>query len=377
MEGDEFWLRLALIPGLGAAQLRAVVARLGHCQSAEVAQLRALGLSREQCQAFLHPNSQRLTQAERWLAAPQHRLLTCHHPEYPEALRSLQDAPPLLFIAGDVALLNAPQCALVGSRQATTYGIRWGDCFAHQLAASGLVITSGLAVGIDGIGHRAVLAEGGKTVAVLGNGLQTPYPRCHQGLAERIIASGGLLVSEYLPDTPPLPGYFPQRNRLISGLSLGVLVVEASLRSGSLITARHALEQGREVFALPGPLDSENSQGCHQLIRQGAWLVSQPSELLEVLNSSLHWLPLTVPAPPSAPPMAVESSEAPPCLDLLDKVDNETTPIDVVAERAGQPLPEVVKKLIELELAGWITAVPGGYVQRKRTSHVRRLDVPI
>jgi DNA processing protein len=353
---------------------------LGHIRSAEIGQLSAVGLSREQCQAFLHPNSQRLTQAERWLANPQHRLLTRHHQEYPATLHSLQDAPPLLFIAGDAALLNAPQCALVGSRQATPYGIHWGDHFADQLAASGLVITSGLAVGIDGICHRAALAAGGKTVAVLGNGLQMPYPRCHQGLAERIIASGGLLVSEYLPDTPPFPGHFPQRNRLISALSLGVLVIEASLRSGSLITARHALEQGREVFALPGPLDSDNSLGCHQLIRQGAWLVSQPSELLEVLNSSLHWLPLTISALPSTPPMAVESSEAPPYLDLLDKVDNETTPIDVVAERAGQPLPNVVKKLIELELAGWITAVPGGYVQRnqrKRTSNVRRLDVPI
>lgn len=377
MECDEFWLRLALIPGLGTAQLRAVVSRLGHHHSAELPQLRAAGLSKTHCQAFLHPNSQRLTQAQRWLADPQHRLLTCHHPDYPAALRSLNDVPPLLFIAGDAALLNAPQCALVGSRQATPYGIHWGDYFAHQLAASGVVITSGLAVGVDGICHRAALAAGGKTVAVLGNGLQMPYPRCHQGLAERIIATGGLLVSEYLPDTPPFPGHFPQRNRLISGLSLGVLVVEASLRSGSLITAHHALEQGREVFALPGPLDSENSQGCHQLIRQGAWLVSQPSELLEVLNSSLHWLPLPVSALTSASPRAVESSEAPPWLDLLDKVDNETTPIDVVAERADQPLPEVVKKLIELELAGWITAVPGGYVQRKRTSHVRRLDVPI
>jgi DNA processing protein len=373
VEGCELWLRLALIPGLSAARLRAVIARLAPVHSAEVTQLRDAGLSSVQCQAFLHPDSRRLMQAERWLADPQHRLLTCHHQDYPAALQSLNDAPPLLFIAGDALLLNAPQCALVGSRRATAYGIHWGDYFAHHLAAIGLVITSGLAVGIDAVCHRATLAAGGKTVTVLGNGLQTPYPRCHQGLAERIIASGGLLVSEYLPDTPPFPGHFPQRNRLISGLSLGVLVIEASTRSGSLITACHALEQGREVFALPGPLDSENSQGCHQLIRQGAWLVSQPSELLELLNSSLHWLPLTLPASP----VAVESSEAQLCLDLLDQVDNGTTPIDVIAARAGQPLPDVVKKLIELELAGWITAVPGGYVQRKRTSHVRRLDVPI
>ncbi|MEW9809182.1 MAG: DNA-processing protein DprA [Candidatus Symbiodolus clandestinus] len=368
MELNEWWLRLSLIPNLWPDRLATLAEPLQAIQGLEgLEQLRAAGLTAEQCQAFLEP-PQRLANAKRWLQHPQHRLLTRGNPEYPERLRHLPDPPLLLFTVGEISLLQAPQCALVGSRQATPYGIHWGEHFSSELASSGLVITSGLAIGIDAICHQASLEIGGKTIAVLGNGLQTPYPRCHQPLAERILEQGGLLISEYCPDTPPKPFHFPRRNRLISGLSLGVLVVEASLRSGSLITARHALEQGREVFALPGDLAHNNSQGCHQLIRQGAWLVTQPMEVLEVLNSSLNWISLPPPAVAAAREESILTGddERLGSRALLMQIGNEATPIDLIKERAGQPLTEVLQQLLDLELSGRIKAIPGGYVRCKR-----------
>jgi DNA processing protein len=215
------------------------------------------------------------------------------------------------------------------------------------------------------------------------------HPRSHLGLADRILESGGALVSELWPDTPAMPANFPRRNRIISGMSAGVLVVEASLRSGSLITARYALEQDRDVFALPGPLENATSVGTHWLIKQGAYLVTEPNDIAEQIGSGLTWLPAAIHG--STPQTASSGAQSStkeiiyaqdnevelPFADVLANVEYEVTPVDVVAERAGQPVPDVVGKLLELELAGWIAAVPGGYVRIRRAGHVRRTNVLI
>ncbi|MCW1947772.1 DNA-protecting protein DprA, partial [Escherichia coli] len=260
----------------------------------------------------------------------------------------------------------------VGSRAHSWYGERWGRLFCETLATRGVTITSGLARGIDGVAHKAALQVNGVSIAVLGNGLNTIHPRRHARLAASLLEHGGALVSEFPLDVPPLAYNFPRRNRIISGLSKGVLVVEAALRSGSLVTARCALEQGREVFALPGPIGNPGSEGPHWLIKQGAILVTEPEEILENLQFGLHWLP---DAPENSFYSPDQQDVALPFPELLANVGDEVTPVDVVAERAGQPVPEVVTQLLELELAGWIAAVPGGYVRLRRACHVRRTNV--
>ena len=241
-----------------------------------------------------------------------------------------------------------------------------------MLARAGLTITSGMALGIDSVAHRAALQVNGKSIGVLGNGLYSLYPRKHASLAAELIESGGALVSEFPLATTPKPGNFPRRNRIISGLSRGVLVVEAALRSGSLVTARIALEQGRDVFALPGPIGSPGSEGPHWLIKQGAIPVTSADEILENLQYGLNWLSDVRENAIYSPD---QEEVALPFPELLANVGDEVTPVDVVAERAGQPVPVIAAQLLELELAGWIAAVPGGYVRLRRASHVRRTNV--
>lgn len=376
MDKFELWLRLMMVPRLGAVKLAGLCVALEDCALEEsgtvVAErkLLELGLSAQQCQSFGAADKTRLHSARCWLEKSENHLISVSQPIYPAPLRALSDPPAFLFVQGNPEVLSTPQLAMVGSRRYTPYGERWGSYFAAKLAAIGVTVTSGMAYGIDAICHRATLNAQGKTVAVLGNGLQDPYPRHHHRLAQEIVSSSGALVSEYLPDTKPFPANFPQRNRIISGLSMGVFVVEASQRSGSLITARHALEQGREVFALPGPIDETNSQGCNHLIRQGAWLVSQLKDLLEQLESSLKWL--------SLPNLATESplntgrglaseSSLP---EFLLHIGMEPTAVNTIVDRSGKPLSEVAAKLVELELDGWIKSVPGGYVRQVRGDHV-------
>jgi DNA processing protein len=235
-----------------------------------------------------------------------------------------------------------------------------------------MTITSGMALGIDGVAHRAALDAAGKTIAVLGNGLFHTYPRRHASLAQRIVENGGALVSEFPLAQPPFPANFPRRNRIISGLSSGVLVVEAAIKSGSLVTARTALEQGREVYAVPGPLGSPGSEGPHWLIKQGAIPVTSVEDILENLQYGRHPLPDEAEKSNYSPDTELAALPFP---ELLANVGDEVTPVDVVAERAGQPVPVTVAQLLELELAGWIAAVPGGYVRLRRACHVRRTDV--
>ncbi|MER2046369.1 DNA-protecting protein DprA [Pantoea agglomerans] len=365
-------VRLAAVTGMTGKRWVDVAQQIGAGQ-ADREQLIRLGLDESQCQQYYDFNEKNLTEVYSWLAqSPAHHLVTALDAAYPARLKETNRFPPLLYIDGDPALISTPQLAVVGSRNCSHYGRYWCDWFTQHLSLSGLTITSGLARGIDGVAHQAALNVGGKTVAVLGSGLQRLYPSNHAHLAAEIVEQGGAVISEFPLTTLPHPLNFPRRNRIISGLSHGVLVVEASLKSGSLVTARYGLEQNRNVYALPGALGNPLSEGVNWLIQQGALLVAHPNNIVEDLASALNWLPAT-----QADEIYSEvSDDAPlPFADVLANVGDDVTPVDVVAERAGQSVPVISAQLLELELAGWIAAVPGGYVRLRRACHVRRTDV--
>lgn len=368
----EIWLRLMCVSEMyGDAMVRTANFLINQTHI-DPALLHSAGFSIRQAERFLTLPKKELDIAQDWLARPHHYFITAESKHYPPQLRAIEDYPGALFVAGEPECLDSIQLAVVGSRSHSWYGERWGRVFCEKLAAAGITVTSGLALGIDGVAHKAALSVNGKSVAVLGNGLLTIHPRRHAQLAENIVGMGGALISEFPLATPPLAHHFPRRNRIISGLSKGVLVIEAALRSGSLVTARCAMEQGREVFALPGPIGSPGSEGPHWLIKQGATLVTAPEDILENLQYGLHWLP---DEPENTLYSPDHEAVALPFPELLANVGDEATPVDVVAERAGQPVPVVVAQLLELELAGWIAAVPGGYVRLRRASHVRRTNV--
>lgn len=274
---------------------------------------------------------------------------------YPDLLRHIADPPLALFYRGDLSLLNRPGLAIVGSRRASAYAINVAEMLARQLAPTGLTIISGLALGIDGAAHTAALDAGGTTIAVLGTGLDVIYPRANRRLTARI-AQHGLIVSEFPPHTPPRPENFPIRNRIISGLAYGAVIVEATARSGSLITARMAAEQGREVFAVPGSIFSAGSEGTHRLIQYGAKLVHDADDVLHELPR--HVLSLLQPA------SAEEEPPASPLLDALNRDDG--VHIDALATQLGRKPADVAEGLLQLELGGWIRAMPGArYVRVK------------
>ena len=372
MTPDEIWLRLMKVSSLYGDRMVEIAQRLCAAASVDREALHAVGMTAAQAKLFFRLDEHELDETRRWLEQPDHHLLRGDDPRYPLRLKSIADYPGALLVSGDPALLHSAQLAVIGSRSHSWYGARWGKLFSETLAQKGITITSGLALGIDGVAHRGALAAEGKTIAVLGNGLSQVYPRRHATLARQIIDNGGTLVSEFPLITPPLPAHFPRRNRIISGLSLGVLVIEAALRSGSLVTVRCALEQGRDVFALPGPIGNPGSEGPHWLIKQGAVPVTSPEDIVEYWHNELAWLTDTS---DSINICVDQLSVALPFPELLANVGDEVTPVDVVAERAGQSVPVTVAQLLELELAGWIAAVPGGYVRLRRASHVRRTHV--
>ncbi|QFS59099.1 DNA-protecting protein DprA [Pantoea dispersa] len=372
MERSERIIRLTYVWGLSGERAHQFIMALLAASHVDDAWLQQHGLDDTQRQQFLALCPRQLEKTQRWLQQAQHHLIACTDAHYPARLREISRYPAALYIAGDLSALATPQLAVVGSRHCSPYGREWGSWFTQQLALSGLTITSGLARGIDGVAHRAALEVQGKTLAVLGSGLNHLYPKSHQPLAQEIIANGGALVSELPLSMAPHAVNFPRRNRIISGLSHGVLVVEASLKSGSLVTARYALEQNRNVYALPGALGNPGCEGTHWLIQQGALLVAHPNNILEDLHSALHWLPASI----SETIYSQLSDDVPlPFPSVLANVGDEVTPVDVVAERAGQPVPVIAAQLLELELAGWIAAVPGGYVRLRRACHVRRTYV--
>lgn len=370
-----FWLTLDALPGIGpvkaARLLQAFNGDIGRLFSAPSAALNALGLTDGQQMALHQPSDLVRGQIEEslhWASEAGHHLLSQEHQAYPQRLKEIAAAPLLLYCQGELANLSLPQIAMVGTRHPTYSGKDNAARLVAELVQAGLAITSGLALGIDGVCHQQALACQGKTIAVLGSGLNVIYPKRHQGLAMQIVAQGGTLLSELLPNQGPLAEHFPRRNRIISGLSLGTVVVEAAEQSGSLITTRYALEQGREVFALPGALQNEQAIGCNKLIQQGAKLVLTGADIVEELSALLG--PYTASPTDCAVVSDVLSNLPLSYQALLDNVDYEATSVDTIAERTQLPVEVILGHLVELELLGVVIAVAGGYVRARRGNHV-------
>ena len=352
------WLRLTLAPGIGNAGQRKLLSRFGlpgHIFEASRSALRDVVGDKAACVLLDNPHRDEIAQALAWSATPGNRLLTLADSDYPPALLQLADAPTLLYASGDLASLQTPAIAIVGSRSATPGGIDNAKRFASHLAGGGWSVVSGLAAGIDGAAHQGALDVGGRTIAVVGTGLDRVYPARHHTLAHAIRARG-LLLSEYPLGTAPLPGNFPRRNRLIAALGNGLLVVEATRDSGSLITARLAGELGREVFAIPGSIHAPQARGCHQLIRQGAKLVETAADILEELGApspSIH-------SPDTGD--AAESEHAP--HPVLTALGHDACALDTLTQRSGLTADALLAILLELELAGHVASLPGGRYQR-------------
>ena len=376
------WLRLVLTPGVGPESARRLLAAFGEPQAifgqSETALCQVL--SRPQAQALLAmpPDCPALTQNTLdWLQADRASrcVLTLGDADYPAALLDIPDPPLMLYALGQTAQLATlqaqPALAVVGSRNPTPQGADNARAFARSLAASGLVIVSGLALGVDGAAHEGALEGAGPpgvagrlaTLAVVGTGLDRVYPRQHHALAQRI-AQQGLLVSEYPLGTPPLAAHFPRRNRLIAGLSQATLVVEAALQSGSLITAQQALEQGRDVMAIPGSIHAPQSKGCHALIKQGAKLVESAQDVLEELRLPMVQAALDLGADghaADAPDGARADEED---RALLRALGHDPVGLDALQGRCGWPTAQLQARLLELELAGQVGRLPGGLFQR-------------
>jgi DNA processing protein len=302
------------------------------------------------------PNWQAAELALTWKAkADNHHLLLKDSNDYPLLLGELANAPPVLFAKGELTLLKNTALAMVGSRKPTPYGCRIANDFGKELSSLGITIISGLAHGIDGTAHQAALDGPGKTIAVLGTGIDKSYPARHHALQEKI-ASEGLLISQFPLSSLPMAYHFPKRNELVSGLSQGTIVVEAALKSGSLITARLAAEQGKEVFAIPGPIHSPMSLGCHQLIKDGAKLTETVADILEEFNLSR---PDLAKSQTNKSKKRLEKH----LQNLVEFVGYEQTSIETLLACSGLSLEELLKDLLELELSGHITAVSGGYMR--------------
>lgn len=370
------WLIALRTPGLGPGGLRERLDAADGSIAGVVTGLRCEGVALgEPAQAWLtQPDEARLAADLAWLAEPGHRLLCCTEADFPPQLETIPQPPAALFVAGDASLLLYPQVAIVGARAATAAGAAHARAFALALAQAGFAITSGMADGIDGAAHAAVLDAGAKTLAVIGTGPDRVYPRKHQTLARRIAAEG-VLVSEFPPGTAARADHFPRRNRIISGLSLGVLVIEAGLRSGSLITARLAAEQGREVFALPGSIHNPLARGCHRLIRDGARLVESAAEMVETLAPAARMLGSELadrlqsatgdrePGEAGAPGRCSGWRSDPEYRRLLEQLGHEPTTLDELVRRTGQSAAVLSSMLLMLELEGMAESLPGNRYQ--------------
>lgn len=368
----EAWFRLLETPRLGLAQARQLLAAFGSPEAvlrASPSALRSV-VPQALCSAIAGPPpatfSERLLRCKEWLGnGSARRVVALGDADYPPLLLQTADPPLLLFVEGSVQMLAAPALAIVGSRHPTPQGAENARAFAAALSRQGLVVVSGLARGIDAAAHEGGLLGKAGTVAVLGAGPDQPYPALNAGLAARIVASGGVLLSEYAPGTPPLKDNFPRRNRIIAGLSLGTLVVEAALRSGSLITARLASEAGREVFAIPGSIHSPQSKGCHALLKQGAKLVEVATDILEELQLTVATVGKSAKdgGEPGAGELgAARNAAADPVLRALG---HDPATIDALQARTGWPTADLAARLLELELLGLVARLAGGLYQRQ------------
>jgi DNA processing protein len=376
------WLRLAAVPGLGPERQRSLLAAFGLPRQIFGAGRSALTavVGHELADAVLAPPPDgQIERTLAWAAEAGSHVLTLADEAYPRTLLDIADPPVLLYAKGDPALLQRPAIALVGARSATAQGEANAAAFAQSLAEAGLAIVSGLALGVDAAAHRGALAAGpggGGTVAVIGTGIDRIYPARNAALA-REIATAGVIVSEFPLGTPPLPHNFPRRNRIIAGLAQGVLVVEAALNSGSLITARLATESGREVFAIPGSIHSPLSRGCHRLIRDGAKLVETAEDVIEELRGRLGW---PMPAPKGrgqrgkattrrGGTASQPAQQTVPGLDdeaarVLQIIGHDPVDIDTLAGRCGLTVDALYAILLPLELDGHLARLAGGRLQR-------------
>lgn len=364
----ESWLTLSFLPGLGCNLIRSLVDRMGTpsavLQSGARAEKNIPGIGRRTAALLGDHNlvaaaRQRAQRELEQLKKLDVCLLFRESPGFPEALCSISDSPILLYCRGALSWLSHPAVAIIGSRTATDYGQRVASLFATELASQGITIVSGAAYGIDAAAHRGALQAGGGTVAVLGCGIDVAYPRSHAALL-REIAGNGLLLTEYPVGTPPEGFRFPARNRLISGLVQGVVVVEATEKSGSLITAQLALDQGREVFAVPGRIDSPKSAGTHRLIQQGAHLVHSAADILAGLSWGGNFRTSTQPQNDRA----VASPLAPGEQLLLDNLDTYPRDIDTLVRVTGLAPAEIHALLLQLELQGLVRQLPGKQYER-------------
>ena len=363
------WLIALRTPKLGHSRLREAVAASAGRMDVALGLLRHAVAERDSTAYdwLERPDEEILAQDIAWLTQPEHRLCCFTEADFPPLLEHISAPPVALFVAGDASLLLRPQIAIVGARKATPSGLATARDFARSLACSGFLVTSGLAAGIDGAAHAAALDAGLPTVAVIGTGPDRVYPRSHRALAQRIM-NHGVWVSEFPPGTPPLPHHFPQRNRIIAGLSLGTLVIEAGLQSGSLITARLAGEQGREVLVVPGSIYNQQARGCHGLIRDGARLVETPEEVAQILAPLARQLGCELAERLDPPALA---ARVPVCWQqdrqyqhLLDTLGHDPTSLDVLCERTGQTVAELSSMLLMLELEGVVKTLPGNRYQR-------------
>ena len=318
-------------------------------------------LPRQVLKALLKPDAQEIDREIRSLERPDYHLVPFDSPGYPPLLKQIAAPPPCLFVRGDPEVLGSCQVAIVGSRKPTMDGRRDARYFAGELARQGITVTSGLARGIDTEAHRGALGQQGRTVAVLGSGLDYIYPESNAELAEKISESGAL-VSEFPLSWRPLPHNFPRRNRVISGLSEAVLVVEAARRSGSLSTARHALEQNREVFAVPGSIRNPMKQGCHGLLREGAGLAQRVEDIADILGRCVN-VDAATPEKASAGAGKINTLDEREKV-LLDNIGYEPTGLDEIVNMTGFGIEDITGKLLNLELEGLITAVASGLYMR-------------
>jgi len=347
------WLALSLTRGLGGESARLLLKEFGSPDAVFAA---SIGSLKSAVKADIAAEIKKgiadeaIAPALAWFEEPGNHIVTLADSDYPQALLNIPDPPLLLYVKGRLDLLNRSALAIVGSRSATPQGMHNAEAFAKSLSDAGLCIISGLAHGIDASAHRGALRGPGGSIAIVGTGLDKVYPAANRDLAHAL-AQQGTLVSEFPLGTPPLAANFPRRNRLISGMSLGCLVVEASLQSGSLITARLALEQGREVFAIPGSIHAPQSKGCHALLKQGAKLVETAQDILEELGGQL--VATTQLASSGGSTSA-----------LLDHLGYDPVDADTLCARSGLTIAELSAMLLSLELEGRISALPGGLYQR-------------
>jgi DNA processing protein len=347
------WLALSLTRGLGGEGARRLLMEFGSPEAvfaASPGSLKSLVKANVAAEIAMGIDDDLLAATMLWLEDCNNHIVTLADSDYPQALLNTIDPPLLLYVKGRLDLLNLTALAVVGSRNATPQGIHNAEAFARSLSDSGLCIVSGMAHGIDAAAHRGALQGQGSSIAVIGTGLDKVYPAANRDLAH-LLAAQGALISEFPLGTPPLAANFPRRNRIISGMSIGCLVVEAGLQSGSLITARLALEQGRDVFAIPGSIHAPQSKGSHALIKQGAKLVETAQDILEELGGQM-----------AAPAQASETQGANPA--LLEHLGFDPVDMDTLGARSGLTVAELSAMLLALELEGCVSALPGGLYQR-------------